>query len=168
MTDSPCTKARPPETDAETIARLTRELEHERKCNEELAARLDALTAPAAAMWEAATRPDFQAIGKLVDDEAAQYEFRGDQDYTPTDQERALLLDFGHGLIDALSEHGFLAPRALPLPATEPVGAEVETQPGSPHFDGADAYEAYLDSLQSAHQALSAREAELAKAKRSA
>lgn len=39
----------------------------------------------------------FQLIN--IHEEVEGYEFRGDGDYTPNDQEKALLEDFGNGLI---------------------------------------------------------------------
>jgi len=39
-----------------------------------------------------------------VHQEAAEYEWRGDGDYTPNDHERAMLEDFGNGLMSRLAD----------------------------------------------------------------
>ena len=50
------------------------------------------------------TPTQIELMSALVNNEAKEYEWRGDQDYSPTDDERAMLADFGAGLLDHIIE----------------------------------------------------------------
>lgn len=52
-----------------------------------------------------AVQATLEAIRSInIHDEADSYEWRGDGDYMPTPQEKALLEDFGHGLISQVED----------------------------------------------------------------
>jgi hypothetical protein len=72
---------------------------------------IEALRAALAAPPPEQVTPDADAV---VDEYADEYEYDdGECGHIPSDEERILLADFGHGLVSLLHERGLLAPRLL-------------------------------------------------------
>ena len=63
----------------------------------------------------------WQTLNPFVDDYIDGYEFRGDWDYTPSEQERLLIADCVADLLDELCRHGYLNSRQ-PLESAAPDG----------------------------------------------
>jgi hypothetical protein len=75
--------------------------------------------------------PNTPGADAIVDEYADEYEWDDGETYhVPTDKERILLADFGHGLVSLLHENGLLKPRILTVepaePSREPTQEQVE------------------------------------------
>ena len=78
---------------------------------------------------EPSREPNTPGADAIVDEYADEYEWDDGETYhVPTDKERILLADFGHGLVSLLHESGLLKPRLLTVEPAEP-SREVTREP---------------------------------------